>query len=674
MAKNQIKGINIEIGGNTAPLDKALGDVNAKTGKLQSELREVEKLLKLDPTNTELLSQKQKLLGDSIENTSDKLKALKDAEKQAQKQFEEGKISEEQYRGLQREIVKTEQELKKVEEQAKKSNAAMSSEQAIGNLKKIGVVAGGVALAIGGALVGSAVKAGQAADDINTLSKQTGIATDTIQKFQYASDRIDVSMETLTGSMSKLTKNMGAAQDGGKAATEAFEKLGVSFKDDVTGELRDNEDVFADAIQALSEMTNETERDAAAMALFGKSAQDLNPLILGGADALKTMGDEAEAAGLILSQDALDSANEFADSMDELKAVSSGIFQAVGTEVAQFLAPALQGLVDTFRGLPQWIEENKTLLTAIGLVVGTLTVAIIAYNISIAAASIATGIATAAATAFGAVMAFITSPITLVVLAIGALIAIGVLLYKNFDEIKEFAAKAWDAISRKVSEALTAAMNKLKEWGTNVLNWITKDVPGFIAKIVGFFAGLPGKLAEELKKALTAIGTWITDGVTKAKTEVPKIITAIKDAFLNLPKDMLKIGGNIVSGIWDGILGMAQWLKDKVAGFVSGIVSTITSAFTSGSSLHSGTTKDLKGYINGTHADGLSYVPFNGYRAELHKGEGVLTAEENRQYRSGGSSVNHTGTIRVEGVNNKGDLIAVSDIIMNQLRRELRTT
>ena len=110
MAKN-LKGITIDIGGNTEPLEKSLDSVNKTSRSLQVELRQVEKLLKLDPTNTELLVQKQNLLADSITSTSEKLDALKAAEAQVQAQFEKGEIAEEQYRAFQREIVKTENEL-----------------------------------------------------------------------------------------------------------------------------------------------------------------------------------------------------------------------------------------------------------------------------------------------------------------------------------------------------------------------------------------------------------------------------------------------------------------------------------------------------------------------------------------------------------------------------------
>ncbi len=116
MAKN-IKGITIEIGGNTEPLENALNNINKQTKSTQYELRQVEKLLKLDPTNVELLAQKQQLLSKQTENTKQKLEALRKAEEDVQKQFEKGEIGEKQYREFRREIINTENSLKSLEKQ-----------------------------------------------------------------------------------------------------------------------------------------------------------------------------------------------------------------------------------------------------------------------------------------------------------------------------------------------------------------------------------------------------------------------------------------------------------------------------------------------------------------------------------------------------------------------------
>ena len=123
---NRIKGITVEIGGDTTKLSKALESVNKNIKNTQSQLKDVEKLLKLDPKNTELLSQKQKLLADSISATKDKLATLKTAAEQANTALANGDITQQQYDALQREIVETENELKRLESEAKNANSELA--------------------------------------------------------------------------------------------------------------------------------------------------------------------------------------------------------------------------------------------------------------------------------------------------------------------------------------------------------------------------------------------------------------------------------------------------------------------------------------------------------------------------------------------------------------------
>ena len=480
MARNKIAGITIEIGGDTQPLNKALTGVNKTSRDLQSELRQVDRLLKLDPKNTELLAQKQKLLTESVKNTSEKLNTLKETQKQVNEQFAKGEISEEQYRAFQREIVKTEEELKKLEGQLEQVNDKWKdTAERIGEFgdkstelgKKLAPVSA-AAGAVAGGMVTMAYKAGLAADDLNTLAATTGLSTATLQKFKFATDVIDVSMETLSGSLTKLTRNMGQAKDGNKQLNEAFKTLGVSIKDSVTGQLRDSEDVFNDAINALGKISNETERDVLALQLFGRSAKELNPLILGGADALKQMGDEAEKAGLILSQEALDGINEFNDEIDVLKATAGQTMMQLGVTIGEALLPVLKDLAAGLKSVMEWArgldKGTLTLILTLTSIVAAiapvlLVLGALASSISKLIALKATYVAwlgtstlatklwatvtTVAATvgkAFGAVLAFLTGPIGIAIIAITALIAAGVLLYKNWEKIVEYAKKMWE--------------------------------------------------------------------------------------------------------------------------------------------------------------------------------------------------------------------------------------
>lgn len=181
---NNIKGITIEIGGDTTKLDKALGNVNKSVKSTQAELKEVEKLLKLDPKNTEALAQKQELLKKAIGETKEKLDVLKTAEAQVQEQFQRGEISEEQYRALKREIEATELSLKKLEEEASQSNLTLQKvgdafgkvgdkATAIGN-KLMPVTAGITAL--GGAGIAAAMDLDKGYETIITKTGATGEA------------------------------------------------------------------------------------------------------------------------------------------------------------------------------------------------------------------------------------------------------------------------------------------------------------------------------------------------------------------------------------------------------------------------------------------------------------------------------------------------------------------
>jgi len=187
---NNIKGITIEIGGDTTKLDKALGNVNKSVKSTQAELKEVEKLLKLDPKNTEALAQKQELLKKAIGETKEKLDVLKTAEAQVQEQFQRGEISEEQYRALKREIEATELSLKKLEEEANKSNLSLEKvgdafgkvgdkATAIGN-KLMPVTAGITAL--GGAGIAAAMELDDGYDTIITKTGATGEALEELNE------------------------------------------------------------------------------------------------------------------------------------------------------------------------------------------------------------------------------------------------------------------------------------------------------------------------------------------------------------------------------------------------------------------------------------------------------------------------------------------------------------
>ena len=196
---NNIKGITIEIGGDTTKLDKALGSVNENVKSTQSELREVEKLLKLDPKNTEALEQKQKLLAKAVGETKEKLDVLKTAEAQVEEQFKNGEVSEEQYRALKREIEATELSLKKLEEEANKSNLSLEKVgEAFGKVgskatdigKKMLPVTAGIA-GMGTAGVAAAMELD---DGYDTIITKTGATGEALEELNAVADELFTEM------------------------------------------------------------------------------------------------------------------------------------------------------------------------------------------------------------------------------------------------------------------------------------------------------------------------------------------------------------------------------------------------------------------------------------------------------------------------------------------------
>lgn len=186
------------------------------------------------------------------------------------------------------------------------------------------------------------------ADDILTMSTVTGLSTDALQEYQYMADLVDVSVETITGSITKLTRNMLQAKDGIGEQAEAFAALGIQVTN-ADGSLRDAQEVWDEVITALGQMSNETERDAYAMVLMGKSAQDLNPLIEAGADKINALRQEAHEAGAVLDEDMLATLGEMQDAFDRLSQQTAA-FERI---LAGTLAPTITDIVNAIVGAVQ---------------------------------------------------------------------------------------------------------------------------------------------------------------------------------------------------------------------------------------------------------------------------------------------------------------------------------
>lgn len=555
----KIRGVTIELGGDASGLNKALGDVNSSISKTQKELKDVEKLLKLDPSNTELLRQKHELLTQQVAQTKEKLEALK----QAEKELNEAGIDKHssQYMALQREIASTEQSLEQLEATAAKSNVTLTKmSQSFGKISeasgKVAQATKGISTAAGGALAGlagMAYKSVTAADELMTLSKQTGIATDELQKMKYASDLVDVSVEEITGAMTKMKKNMASTS---KDTQAAFAQIGVSVTD-ANGQLRNTTDVFYEVLQGLSGIKNETERDIVAMQLFGKSADQLAGIIDDGGEALKNLGQEAQDLGLIMSEDTLSSLNDVNDSIDKLKAKANGEIAQSGAKAMEALMPVFDKVLDAMSKALDYIgsldaDQIKMIATLLAVVASISPVAkaisTVTGLISTLTGTVIPNLITICGKLTGTVLPKVLSVLKMFPgLGIAAaIIALVALIATKGDEIQKIVNKVCDF----VKNLLNNLMNWLNNHGLNVLGSFVKTIIGLIDNLKSILNGI----IDFIRGVFT--GDW-----KRAWSGVVEILTGLFGGI----KTLLKAPINAVIGMINGIIGGFNKLR-SIAG------------------------------------------------------------------------------------------------------------
>lgn len=603
MPSGRIKGITIEIDGNTTKLQKALSGVDKSLKTTQNNLKDIDKLLKFNPGNTELLTQKQKNLERAIGDTKTRLKELKDAQSKVSQGTDE-------WDALQREIIETENNLKDLEDEYKNFGSVTAQQiknvgdkmKSVGDKvtnvgKKLAPISGAAA-AIGGGLFKLGYNAITSADELSTLSQQTGISTDELQKMQYAADLVDVSVEDITGALRKMKSKM-------DPANKTFQELGISVTN-ADGSLRDATDVFYDSIEALSGIENETERDRVAMQLFGKSSDSLAGIIDDGGAALKAYGEEAQNLGLILDEDTISSLNDTNDAVDKMKATVSATLGQVGADVAEVLGPAIEKVGEWISGITEKLrqltpEQTETILKIVGVVAAIAPLLIVGGQLITGIGSLITVI--------GTIVGVLGGPLTI---AIGAIIGIGVLLYKNWDKIKEVAGKlkegvvkAWNTMKSGVSKAMSAIKEKVSTAWSNIKEKVGETVSSVKEKVSTAWSNLKQNTSETWTNIKSRISeTWsnikstVSEKVGALRSNVSEKFSAIKS---NIGEKMSGIASNvsekwgaIKSSMSEKLTSMASTASEKFTAIKEGIQEKLNAA----KDFVSGAIETIKGFFN----------------------------------------------------------------------------
>lgn len=603
MAGN-IKGITIEIGGNTTPLQNALKSVNASTNKLKSELRDVERLLKLDPTNTTLLEQKQKLLAQSVQTAREKLDQLREAEEQVEQQFKEGKIGEEQYRAFQREVVKAEQSLRTAEEQLESfgktedetSNDTKELSEAVKKagketedsgdkaekakerwskfgdaLKTLAATAAaaaaavaGVALKLGKEVVSSYADYEQLVGGVETLFRDSaGIVQDYAENaYKTAGLSANEYMETVTGFSASLISSLGG--DTEKAARYA--DMAITDMSDNANKMGSDMASIQNAYQGFAKQ-NYTMLDNLKLG-YGGTKEEMERLL---ADAEAISGIHYDISN-------------YADVVDAIHVIQTemGITGTTALEAEKTISGSIGMLKSSFANLITGLGNADA---DIGKLVG---------NVVSSFSSVVENVAPIIRNLTQSLPQAVTGMIQAIQPMIPDLLQLGADLFQSLVDgimsalpgILETAA----SIITELISGLTSLLPDLVGFGIDLFGALIEDLPGIIEKIL---EALPQIITAITDKLSTLIPIIVDAGVqlfialvknlpaiiAAIVKSIPTIITSIVDAVKQAWPTIAEAGRGLFTKLVDRGAEIIGEIKSFVHNLVQSIVSTITGAF-----------------------------------------------------------------------------------------------
>ena len=370
---------------------QAISDIGSKMQVLDSEMRKVSASYAKNADSTEALGAKNEILAKKIEAQTNKINYMRAALQQSAEKYGE---ADKRTMKWQTSLNNAEAELARLNNTVAENNEKMQeSEKETGNLgditekltQKFGIslpdgmkkslngmgaldaqsiaLAGGLAgvttaiVNVEKALISMTREAASAADDIATMSSVTGVSTETLQAFAYSAELTDVSVDRIADSLKYTTKSMAEAATGTGEAYEAYRQLGVAITDS-NGNLRSAEAVFYDTIDALGKMENGTERDATAMKLMSKSAQELNPLISAGSEVLKGYAKEAQSTGYILDDKLIGALLESDDAFQSLQKTQEAVKKQLAAEFAPYLTQFYSDTAKATQDLGKGIRDS----------------------------------------------------------------------------------------------------------------------------------------------------------------------------------------------------------------------------------------------------------------------------------------------------------------------------
>lgn len=583
---DRIKGITVEIGGDTTGLSKALSGVNKDISSTQKQLKDVERLLKLDPGNTELLRQKYELLNQEVEQTNDKLKALKDAEKQVQAQFQRGDIGKDKYDALKREVIETEAKLGNLRSEAQKAENAVKGidEKPVEEVAEAAKEAEGALESAGkeASNFGDYLKAGVIVEGAKGIvSGLKDIAEESKEQMKIMAS-LEVSSQSAGYSAEDTARSYkmlyGVLGDNQTAATTTanLQALGLSQRQ-LTQMINGTIGAWATygdsiPIDGLSEAINETVQTGKVTGTFadvlnwaGTSEDDFNK-------KLEAASSSAERANLVLNELSAQGLTTAGRAWQENNAAlvesnqASADLSSELAELGETVMPVFTKITEAVSGLLSWFnglnpETQKFIGIVLALVAAIGPIAGIIQSITVVQG------------ALNAVMA--ANPILLIVSAIAALVAAFIYLWNNCEEFRQFWIDLWENIKQVFSVVWDA-----------IVGFFTETIPNAINSVLGIFQKfdnwLTGIFSTDWSESFGAFGEVINGFLANIKNvwnSIKKVFQGIIDFVSGVfSGDWSKAWEgikSIFSGIWDGFVAIVKAPINGIIGLINAMIDGI---------------------------------------------------------------------------------------------------
>jgi len=402
--------------------------------------------------------------------------------------------------------------------------------------KKMAMVGTAGFAAVSGAVALSVKNYITAGDEVQKMALRTGFATESLSELKYALDLSGASIEGLETGIKKMSRFISDARDGNEAMAKTIDKLGLSVED------FDNaspEKTFFELAEGIAEIEDPMERASLAMDIFGKTGTDLLPMFAAGKEGIEAMRQEARNLGIVFDEEAANKAAKLNDAMTKMRGGMMGVQYALAEAFLPILDQLIQKIMPIITKIQEWAKEHSDLVKIIFIVVA----AIFGIIAAIGTLGLVIGPLIAGFGGMIAVLTFLISPIGLVIVAITALIAIGVLLYKKWNEISEFFKLTWEGIKIITEETINSILNKIENWLTGIKNKITTTWN----RIKDFFS--------ELWSSITGIFQDAYNSITNKVEAIINLVNRVKNAVSNA----INIIGGFVGGVGEKIFGGGQF-------------------------------------------------------------------------------------------------------------------